>query len=183
MFGVTDPQALENERRNLAKLRQMPILRRWYGYFTLTGPGWIQSALTLGSGTAIASIFAGATSCYALLWVQPLAMILGLVMLDAISQQTLATGKRPFLVIRKFIHPTIAWLWAFGALAVTMIWHFPQYALAAGMTEDIIHATTGFKAAGAAQTCLLIAIGLAVLLISTIITWNYGPTEQSNGTP
>ncbi|MHC4637337.1 MAG: divalent metal cation transporter [Planctomycetota bacterium] len=174
MFEAADPEAMAEERRCLVKLREQPILRRWRGYFTLTGPGWLQSALTLGSGSAIASLFAGATRQYGLLWVQPIAMLLGLIMLDVISHQTLATGKRPFLVIRKFLHPSIAWLWAFGALAVTMIWHFPQYALAAGMVEDIIQAGTGWKASATMQTVLLIGIGLVILVISTMITWNYG---------
>ena len=31
-------------------------LRRWKGYLRLTGPGWLQSAFTLGSGSAVASL-------------------------------------------------------------------------------------------------------------------------------
>ncbi len=172
--GSADSQSLAQERQYLAQLANQNIFRRWYGYFTLTGPGWLQSALTLGSGSAIVSIYAGATQQYSLLWVQPLAMLLGLIMLDAIAHQTLATGKRPFGVIKTFLHPSIAWLWAFGALAVTVIWHFPQYALAAGMTEDIVKAATGWEPTPGGQMFFLLAVGLAILIVSTAITWSYG---------
>ncbi len=174
IFSASDPQARQQETAKLLQLQQQPLLRRWWGYSTLTGPGWLQSALTLGSGSAIASIFAGATRQYSLLWVQPLAMVLGVVMLDVIAFQTLTTGARPFKAIGVFLSPAIAWLWAFGALAVTLIWHFPQYALAAGMTEDMVAAVTGWQPAGAARLALLLAVGLVIAVISTLICWNYG---------
>jgi manganese transport protein len=174
IFNASDPEAIEQERAQLLQLQQQPVLRRWWGYSTLTGPGWLQSALTLGSGSAIASIFAGATHQYSLLWVQPLAMIVGVIMLDAIAFQTLTTGARPFKVIGIFLHPAIAWLWAFGALAVTLIWHFPQYALAAGMSEDMINAATGWQPSGHGRLAMLLTFGLVILIVSTWITWNYG---------
>jgi len=174
MFTASDPQALAKEKAQLAALETKGFFQRCRGYFTMTGPGWLQSALTLGGGSAMASLFAGAYLQYKLLWVQPVAMILGVIMLGAISQQTLVTGARPFSTIKLIFHPALAWVWAFGALAVTIIWHFPQYALAAGMTEDMVKATTGWQPSPTAQTALLIGVGLVVLVISTAITWSYG---------
>ena len=84
MFTASAPEVLAKEKAALAELEGKSFLLRWRGYIGKTGPGWLQSALTLGSGSAIASIFAGATRQYGLLWVQPLAMLLGLVMLDVI---------------------------------------------------------------------------------------------------
>jgi Mn2+/Fe2+ NRAMP family transporter len=174
MFASSDAEALAKEKTELAELATKGFLRRWRGYFVMTGPGWLQSALTLGGGSAMASLFAGAYLQYKLLWVQPIAMILGIIMLAAVSRQTLATGARPFDTIKRFIHPAVAWVWVFGALAVTIVWHFPQYALSAGMTEDIIKAVTGWQPTATAETAVLVAIGLVVLFISTAITWNYG---------
>jgi len=174
IFSGSEPEAIERERAQLLELEGQPLLRRWWGYSSLTGPGWLQSALTLGSGSAMASIFAGATHEYSLLWVQPLAMILGVIMLDVIAFQTLTTGGRPFKVIGIFLHPAVAWLWAFGALAVTVIWHFPQYALAAGMVEDMVCAATGRQWFGAGRLAMLLAFGVVILVVSTWITWNYG---------
>jgi len=174
MFAASDPQALTEEKAKLAELKNQPFLKRWRGYFTLTGPGWLQSALTLGGGSAMASLFAGAYLQYKLLWVQPIAMLIGIIMLAAISQQTLATGVRPFHMMKRILHPTVAWAWVFGALAVTIIWHFPQYALAAGMTEDMINVFTGLEPTPATRTAILIGIGLVFLTISTAVTWSYG---------
>jgi manganese transport protein len=174
MFAASDAEAVIREKTKLAELNRASLPKRWWGYFLMTGPGWLQSALTLGGGSAMASLFAGAYLQYKLLWVQPVAMILGVVMLGVISQQTLATGARPFHMMKRVLHPAVAWAWAFGALAVTIIWHFPQYALAAGMTEDMIHAFTGWQAAPAFRTAVLIGIGMVFLVISTAVTWSYG---------
>ena len=174
MFTASAPEALAKEKANLAELQRKGFLQRWRGYFTRTGPGWLQSALVLGSGSAMASLFAGASLQYKLLWVQPLAMALGIVMFAAMSYQTLSTGVRPFDAMKRYIHPVVAWSWAIGALLATVIWHLPQYALAAGMTDDMIKAVTGWEpASSASQILLLIAIGLVVLVISTTFVWCY----------
>ena len=121
MFAASDPQVLAKEKAELATLERAGFLRRWRGYSKMTGPGYLQSALTLGGGSAVASLFAGSYIQYGLLWVQPVAMILGVIMLAAISHQTLSTGARPFSTIKIIFHPALAWIWAFGALAVTII--------------------------------------------------------------
>lgn len=174
MFTASEPQTLSKEKADLAELEKQNFPRRWHGYTKLTGPGYLQSALTLGGGSAVASLFAGSYLQYGLLWVQPFAMILGIIMLAAISHQTLSTGARPFSTIKIIFHPILAWIWAFGALSVTIIWHFPQYALAAGMTEDMIKAATGWHPSASEQVAVLISVGLVILVISTAITWNYG---------
>lgn len=173
MFTAPDPEALASEKAQLAELDSKGLLPRWRGYFTKTGPGWMQSAMTLGGGSAMASLFAGAFLQYKLLWIQPLAMLLGIVMLSAMSHQTLSTGARPFYSMKRFVHPALAWSWAIGALVATIIWHFPQYALAAGMTEDIIKAVTGWQPSPGAQTALLVGLGILFLLVAIAISWNY----------
>jgi len=174
MFTASAPEILAKEKADLAGLEGKGLLVRWKAYFGKTGPGWLQSALVLGSGSAMASLFAGAFLQYKLLWVQPLAMILGIIMFSAISYQTLSTGVRPFYAMKRYIHPIVAWSWAIGALLATMIWHLPQYALAAGMTDDMIKAVTGWQpSSSTSQTAVLICIGLFFLAISTIVAWSY----------
>jgi Mn2+/Fe2+ NRAMP family transporter len=173
MFSASDPEALSAEKAKLSAVQNKGLLTRWKTYFSMTGPGWLQSAMTLGAGSAVASLFLGAYYQYRLLWIQPLAMVLGIIMLSAMSYQTLTTGARPFDAMRKFIHPAMAWAWALAALAATVIWHFPQYGLAAGMLEDMVKAATNWEPTGAKQTILLLAIGTVFLIISTKITWNY----------
>ena len=174
MFTTSAPKILAKEKATLAELESKNFLQRWRGYFTRTGPGWLQSALVLGSGSAMASLFAGAFLQYKLLWVQPLAMVLGIVMFSAMSYQTLSTGVRPFHAMKRYIHPLVGWSWAIGALLATVIWHLPQYALAAGMTDDMIKAATGWTPSSTGvQIIVMIAIGLVVLTISTAVVWTY----------
>lgn len=174
MFAGSDPAALAKEKAELAALQQGGLLARWKWYFGKSGPGWMQSAQTLGAGSATASLFAGAYLQYDLLWVQPIAMGLGILMMMAMSYQALSTGMRPLAAMKKFIHPSVAYIWVAAALLATLIWHFPQYALAAGMTEDMITVATGWKpATDAGRNVLLLGIGAGVLVIATACVWNY----------
>ena len=137
MTTPPDPTALETERRHLASLEGEGFFGRVRGYWRLVGPGYMQSAMTLGGGSASAALFAGAAFGYRLLWVAPVAMLLGIVMLSAVAHQTLSTGKRPFDAMRRYAGGFFAWGWAIGALIASIIWHFPQYALAAAVLGDM----------------------------------------------
>lgn len=171
---AADPQVLERERETLEALAKQSAGKRFRGYLALTGPGWLQSAFTLGGGSAVASLYLGAHYGYELMWVQPLAMTVGIIMLAACAHQTLSTGVRPFAAMSRFIHPGVAWAWALATLVSSWVFHFPQYSLAAGVTEDITTLLTGWSPQGAVRTTFLLAIGVVILAISTAITWNYG---------
>jgi hypothetical protein len=113
-------------------------------------------------------------------------MIVGIVMLMAASHQTLSTGVRPFEAMRRFIHPSLAWAWAIATLVATFVFHLPQYALAAGVTEDMKYAlaagvtedmiavASGWQPTGGTRTAFLVGLGFLILAVSTVITWNYG---------
>ena len=85
--------ALEVEIAELKIINEQSPLKKWRGYWSRTGPGWMQSAVTLGGATAMSSLFSGALMQYDLLWVQPVAMLLAIIMLSALSYQTLMTGQ------------------------------------------------------------------------------------------
>jgi Mn2+/Fe2+ NRAMP family transporter len=167
MVGARDPEALEGEKARLREIDARPgRLRRWRAYWSLSGPGWVQSALTLGAGSAGSSIFAGAVYGYDLLWVQPVAMFLGVVMFAAIGHQTLVTQARPYDVFRKALHPALAFAWGAVVLLASIIWQFPQYALATSVARDV------FAVAGVDMPRLPIA--LALLVAGTALCWSYG---------
>ncbi|NLH77237.1 MAG: divalent metal cation transporter [Acidobacteria bacterium] len=167
MVGARDPEALEGEKARLREIDARPgRLRRWRGYWSLSGPGWVQSALTLGAGSAGSSIFAGAVYGYDLLWVQPVAMFLGVVMFAAIGHQTLVTQARPYDVFRKALHPALAFTWGAVVLLASIIWQFPQYALATSVARDV------FAVAGVDMPRLPIA--LVLLVAATALCWSYG---------
>jgi len=107
--------------------------KRVVTYLRLMGPGYMQSAMTLGGGTAFASIFAGAAFGYDLLWVAPASMLLGIIVLSAVAYQTLQTDQDPFEAMKTHAGAAFAYAWAIGAVLSSIIWQFAQYALASSM--------------------------------------------------
>ncbi len=112
------------------ELVQQPLIKRLRMYMRLTGPGYMQSAMTLGSGSVASCVVMGSLLSYELLWVQPLAIMLGYIVLAAVGKQTTCTGERPYKAFWERLHPVFALLWGISALIATIIWHFPQYSLA-----------------------------------------------------
>ncbi len=132
-----DPEKLAAEKAELRNLETLPLGKRSLGYIRRAGPGLLQSAMTLGAGSATASVIAGASFGYKLLWVQPLAMFFGVMMLAALSNVVLTRGERPYQSFGKEIWKPIVFLWALGTILSSVIWHFPQYALLAGAGRDL----------------------------------------------
>ena len=138
-----DRETLARETAWLQAQESLPAWRSWVSFLQKGGPGYLQSALTLGGGTAATMLFAGAAFGYRLIWVAPLSMILGVVMFSAVAHQTLSTGKRPFLAMKEHAGPVFAWAFAGGAVFSSIIWHFAQYSLGAAVLEDM-GAAAGF---------------------------------------
>ena len=132
-----DPEKLALEKENLRALEELPLGKRSWGYIKRTGPGLLQSAMTLGAGSATASVLAGASFGYKLLWVQPLAMFFGVMMLGALSNVVLTRGERPYESFGKQVWKPLVFMWALGTVLASVIWHFPQYTLLAGAGRDL----------------------------------------------
>jgi Mn2+/Fe2+ NRAMP family transporter len=98
-------------------------------FLKLSGPGWLQSAITLGGGSLASALFLGVLGGTNLLWPQLVAISTGVVMLSAISYVTLSTGERPFHAINKHINPVLGWGWLLATCAANMIWCMPQFSL------------------------------------------------------
>jgi manganese transport protein len=166
MVEARDPEALTREKQLLTIINGRPhFWQRWKGYWGLSGPGWVQSALTLGAGSAGAAIYAGAVYGYRLLWVQPVAMFLGVMMFAAIGHQLLTTRARPYDVFRKKLHPGLALLWGFNVFLASVIWQFPQYSLGTAVFKDIFAVFNVDLPRG--------IIALILLVIGTAICWSY----------
>ena len=142
------------------------------------GPGWLQGAMTLGGGSAITSLSIGAMFGYEFLWVQPVAMIIGCIMLFALAHQTLSTGERPFVAMKTHLSPALAWLWAIAALGSSIIWGFSHYPLSAGMLEEAIQVTSGFDLKDDGEELnrelYLFALAILVWTICATTVWHYG---------
>lgn len=113
-------------------------------FIRLSGPGWLQSAITLGGGSLTGALFLGVLGGTSMLWLQLIAIIMGVVMLSAISYVTLSTGKRPFQAINEYVNPVLGCGWLIATCAANMIWCMPQFSLSygaldknLGMTETV----------------------------------------------
>ncbi len=141
------------------------------------GPGWLQGAMTLGGGSAVTSLTIGSVFGYEFLWVQPVSMLIGCIMLFALAHQTLSTGQRPFVAMRNHISPALAWLWAIAALGSSIIWGFSHYPLGAGMLEEAIRVVTGFALTdqdqGAARELYLFVLAVLIWAGCACTAWNY----------
>lgn len=126
-----------DENAWLAEVARRPWLARQFAYLRHGGPGYLQSALTLGGGTASACLLAGGAFRFELLWVAPLGMMLGGIVFAAIAHQTLSTGMRPFEAMRVHAGPVFAWGWAVGTVLASSVWHFAQYSLASAVLADL----------------------------------------------
>lgn len=165
---------MNTSEMTMEEVSDLPTLRRVGSYIRLSGPGWLQGAMTLGGGSAIASLTIGGVYGYELLWVQPLAMLVGCIMLFALSYQTLSTGEKPFSAMKR-VHPGLAWGWAIAALASSIIWGFSHYPLSAGMLEEVIHTSTGFKPDnGIGRELYLFGLAVLVWCVCAYTAWNYG---------
>ena len=127
-MSTPDPN-LEIERAELAEINRKPLLQRFGYYSKKSGPGWLQAAITLGGGSLAGSLFLGVILEYNLMWLQPMAMILGVIMLSAIGYVTLSSGRRPFGAIKEHVSPVLAWGWLIAAMLANMVWCLPQFAL------------------------------------------------------
>lgn len=176
MTSKWDPEKIRQEEEHLQSLEQQPFTKRIRGYFKLTGPAWMQSAMTLGAGSAAASVVAGAFFGYELLWVQPIAMILGVFMMAALANITLTKGERGFVIVKRELHTSIAFFWALATVVSTVIWHFGQYALLGGAFWDMAN-VGGIENTGdtkTIETVVRFAGGFLILGINIALTWNYG---------
>ncbi len=72
---------VERDRKLILDAKQEGTGAKLWVYTKLSGPGWIQSAITLGGGSLAGSLYLGVLAGFGLMWLQPLAMILGVVML------------------------------------------------------------------------------------------------------
>ena len=159
-------EQIASEERQLVEARARGGVASLRTFLRLSGPGWLQSAITLGGGSLASSLYLGVLTGFGLLWLQLVAMLLGLVMLAAIGYVTLSTGERPFRAINRHINPVLGWGWILAVLAANLVWSLPQFALGtAAIQQNLIPSLEG--TGGTVLACLFI------LLVSTVVIWFY----------
>ncbi len=159
---------IEQDRQLILDARQRGTGAKFNAYTRLSGPGWLQSAITLGGGSLAGGLYLGILSGYHLMWLQPLAMIMGVIMLSAIGYVALSTKERPFAAINNHISPVLGWGWAIATLMANLIWCMPQYALGTAALQQNL-APDIFVSD---ETGKMMAVAV-LFVISGIVIWFY----------
>ncbi len=157
----------------LEEVQKKPFFSRLAAYVPLSGPGWLQGAITLGGGSLSGSLYLGVLAGFGLMWLQPLAMIMGIIMLSSIAYVSLSTGERPFDAINKHINPVLGWGWAIATMMANFVWCMPQFSLGtAAVQQNLLPHLLGSDSGLDDFTAKLIIV--AFLFISAgIIIWFY----------
>ncbi len=167
------PSGLELDRQELLEAQEQGTLATLWAYTKQSGPGWLQGAITIGGGSLAGGLFIGIMGGPFLLWVQPIAMILGIVMLSAIAYITLSTQKRPYGMMWEHVSPVLAIGWILATIMANIIWALPQFSLAtAALQQNLFPGLLGEGAKMGSFTANLICVA-PVALIALAMVWMY----------
>lgn len=154
------------ERRILTEAKRQGRPATIAAYVKLSGPGWLQSAITLGGGSLAGSLYLGVIGGYELLWLQPLMMVLGVLMLSVIGYVTLSTGEKPFGSINRHINPVLGWGWLIAAMLANLVWAMPQFSLGTAALQQNLFPSLNTSAGK--YICVLV-----LFAVSAGIVWFY----------
>jgi Mn2+/Fe2+ NRAMP family transporter len=164
--------AIEQDRQLINNARSRGPFALLGAFTKLSGPGWLQSAITLGGGSLAGSLYLGVLGGFALMWLQPLAMLLGIIMLSAISYVALSTNERPFDAINRHVNPVLGWGWAIATLMANLVWSLPQFSLGvATLRQNLLPGVVGPDAMPDTMGKLICCAVLLVIAITVI--WFY----------
>ena len=120
---------IEKDRQSIVAARQKGTGALVKTFLRLSGPGWLQSGITVGGVSFSSSLYLGVLVGFSMMWLQPLAMILGIIMLGAIAYVTLSIRERPLKAINEHVNPVLGWSWLLASMAANLVWSMPQYVL------------------------------------------------------
>lgn len=151
---------------HLNQLRTKSFPQKLLGYAKLTGPGWLQAAVTLGGGSLAGALYLGVIAGYSLMWLQPLAMLCGVIMLMALAHVTLGRDQYPFEAVKSTISPTLAWGWLLATVLADVVFCAAQASLGVATLQQNL----GLGSVNA----YVITSALAVIAFSSSILYSLG---------
>ncbi len=137
-------------------------------YGKMSGPGWVQAAVTLGGGSLVGALYLGVIGGYQFMWLQPLAMLCGVIMLSAISYVTLSSEERPFVAAKKHISPTLAWGWLIATVIADVIFCAAQYSLGTDAIQGNLGILPGTDKGGSGLNAYIIT-GVFTIISLTLL--------------
>ncbi len=151
------------ENDPIDSIMQRGPLGRFCGYAKMTGPGWIQAAVTLGGGSLVGALYLGVIGGYQFMWLQPLAMLCGVIMLSAISYVTLSSEERPFVSVKKNVSPALAWGWLIATVVANVVFCSAQFSLGTDAAQGNLNI---LPTSPYAITAIFAVVGLSLLWLS-----------------
>lgn len=133
---------IESQRAQILEARKRGKWATIATFAKFSGPGWLQSATTLGGGSLASALYLGVLGGFGFMWLQPAAMILGIVMLAAISYVTLSINNKPMQSVNSQISPILGYGWAIGSLLACLVFAMPQFALGVAAITQNFSAST-----------------------------------------
>lgn len=163
---MSEPSRVSADREILREAHERGGMSVLGAFTRLSGPGWLQSAITLGGGSLTGALFLGVLGGTSMLWLQLVAIIMGVIMLSAISYVTLSTGKRPFEAINEYVNPVLGCGWLVATCAANMIWCMPQFSLSFGaLDKNLIGLSVDSDMAFADYYNFWMKIGVSAVLL------------------
>jgi len=126
---MADATKVFRDREILVNAQEKGVFSTFAAYFRLSGPGWLQSAVTLGGGSLGSALYLGVLGGTSMLWLNLIAIVVGIIMLSAISYVVLSSGKRPYQAINEYVNPVLGVGWITATIMANVIWCMPQFAL------------------------------------------------------
>jgi Mn2+/Fe2+ NRAMP family transporter len=167
------PNTDKEESELLKNIQDKSLPVRLKTYLGLSGPGFLQSALSLGGGSMASSLYLGVLTGFSMLWLQPIAMLLGIVMLSALGYITIVTNAKPFQAINRHVNPVLGWAWALAALLASIVWALPQFSLANGVVQQNLLPSIFGPDGVVGETAAILIVSIAMLMVTYFVTWNY----------
>ena len=161
---------INQQRDQILNAKQQGPIATLMAYTKLSGPGWLQSAITLGGGSLAGSLYLGIIGGYEMMWLQPLMMIFGVVMLSAIAHVVLSTGEKPFQALNDHVNPVLGWGWIIATLMANMVWAMPQFSLGTAALRQNLGV---FTFSGGEYVCALV-----MALFCAYVVWLYGASAR-----
>lgn len=158
---MSDKDQYQRELDVIEEVKDKGPAGKFLGYAKISGPGWLQGAITLGGGSLAGALYLGVIAGFGLMWLQPLAMICGIIMLSAIAYVTLSTEERPFGSINRNISPLLGWSWLIATIMANIVWTMPQFSLGTAAIQQNLGILNGGNGQGII-IFLLLGTGLFV---------------------
>jgi len=166
---------IEKDRELIINAGKKGTLATLKAFIRLSGPGWLQSGITLGGGSLSSCLYLGMLVGFSFLWLQPVAMILGVVMLGAIAYVTLSIRQRPVQAINEHVNPVLGWGWLIASMAANMVWSMPQFALGiAALRQNLLPGLFGPEVMPEMQGKILAACCFLAVCITGSMLYGIG---------